>query len=199
MTDLDTLRRALRASPPPEPTFDPAAVIARGRRLRWRRRAAAAGGGLCLGVAVFGAVAGVGRADRAVTAARSSHDLPGQPAGPAPRQRRHPAATSAVARPRRPHAVAIGHGVAHRHPDHPGERHPDDPRERHPNADANGNGDNRAEPAGADDVGPGGDPERQREQRRPDDDHAQRRRHRRVGRSTERHAHRDPIITCGRS
>jgi hypothetical protein len=65
MTDLDTLRRALHASAkpeaPPEPTFDPAAIIARGRRLRWRRRAAAAGGGLCLGVAVLGAVVGIGR------------------------------------------------------------------------------------------------------------------------------------------
>ena len=67
MTDLDTdlLRRALRASPEPEPAFDPAldpaAIITRGRRLRWRRRAAAAGGGVCLAAAVFGAVTGVGR------------------------------------------------------------------------------------------------------------------------------------------
>jgi hypothetical protein len=63
MTDLDTelLRRALRASPEPEPPFDPAAIITRGRRLRWRRRAAAAVGGVCLAAAVFGAVAGVGR------------------------------------------------------------------------------------------------------------------------------------------
>ena len=63
MTDLDTdlLRRALRASPEPEPepAFDPAAIITRGRRLRWRRRAAAAGGGVCLAAAVFGAVVGV--------------------------------------------------------------------------------------------------------------------------------------------
>ena len=67
MTDLDTLRRALRASPEPDPAFDPAfasafdpaEIITRGRRLRWRRRAVAAGSGVCLAAAVFGAVAGV--------------------------------------------------------------------------------------------------------------------------------------------
>jgi hypothetical protein len=63
MTDLDTdlLRRALRASPEPERAFDSAAIITRGRRLRWRRRATAVGGGVCLAAAVFGAVTGVGR------------------------------------------------------------------------------------------------------------------------------------------
>jgi hypothetical protein len=69
MTDLDTLRRALRASPQPDSAydpafasaFDPAEIITRGRRLRWRRRAVAAGSGVCLAAAVFGAVAGVGR------------------------------------------------------------------------------------------------------------------------------------------
>jgi hypothetical protein len=70
MNDLDTntLRRALRASQ--EPRFPAAAdgepggiaeIIARGRRLRWRRRAAAAGGSLCLAAAVVGAVTGIGR------------------------------------------------------------------------------------------------------------------------------------------
>jgi hypothetical protein len=70
MTDLDThtLRRALRA--PQEPGYpapglagpaDVAQIISRGRRLRWRRRAMAAGGSVCLAAAVVGAVAGIGR------------------------------------------------------------------------------------------------------------------------------------------
>jgi hypothetical protein len=70
MTDLDTraLRRALRA--PQEPGYlapgqpgpaDVAEIITRGRRLRWRRRAMAAGGSVCLAAAVVGAVAGIGR------------------------------------------------------------------------------------------------------------------------------------------
>lgn len=70
MNDLDTqlLRRALRA--PQEPGYpsagytgpaDVAEIISRGRRLRWRRRAMAAGGSVCLAAAVLGAVAGIGR------------------------------------------------------------------------------------------------------------------------------------------
>jgi hypothetical protein len=70
MNDLDThlLRRALRA--PQEPGYpspgrtgpaDVAEIITRGRRLRWRRRAMAAGGSVCLVAAVVGAVAGIGR------------------------------------------------------------------------------------------------------------------------------------------
>jgi hypothetical protein len=70
MNDLDTqlLRRALRA--PQEPGYpsagytgpaDVAEIISRGRRLRWRRRAMAAGGSVCLAAAVVGAVAGIGR------------------------------------------------------------------------------------------------------------------------------------------
>jgi hypothetical protein len=70
MNDLDThvLRRALRApqepgSPSADRTgpADVAAIISRGRRLRWRRRALAAGGGVCLAAAIVGAVAGIGR------------------------------------------------------------------------------------------------------------------------------------------
>jgi hypothetical protein len=70
MSDLDTqlLRRALRAPeepgrPAPRPTGpdDLTEIITRGRRLRWRRRAMAAGGSLCLAAAVVGAVAGIGR------------------------------------------------------------------------------------------------------------------------------------------
>ena len=75
MTDLETrLRRALRVSQdsghaPPgypahgcgEPAFDVAGIITRGRRLRWRRRAAAAGASLCVAAALFGAVTGFGK------------------------------------------------------------------------------------------------------------------------------------------
>jgi hypothetical protein len=70
MNDLDTdlLRRALRAPQEPGPRSAGRAgpdeiteIITRGRRLRWRRRALAAGGGVCLAAAVFGAVAGIGR------------------------------------------------------------------------------------------------------------------------------------------
>jgi hypothetical protein len=66
--DTQTLRRALRA--PQEPGYpvpgqagpaDVAGIISRGRRLRWRRRAMAAGGSVCLAAAVVGAVAGIGR------------------------------------------------------------------------------------------------------------------------------------------
>jgi hypothetical protein len=70
MNDLDThlLRRALRArqepgypSPGRTGPADVAEIITRGRRLRWRRRAMAAGGSVCLAAAVVGAVAGIGR------------------------------------------------------------------------------------------------------------------------------------------
>jgi hypothetical protein len=86
MTDLDTdqLRRALRASPEPEPTLDAAAIITRGRRLRWRRRAAAAGGGVCLAAAVFGAVAGVGRLTAPSPGPAQRTVVPAGPAGTRP-------------------------------------------------------------------------------------------------------------------
>ncbi|MGD0702138.1 MAG: hypothetical protein ABSA02_19920 [Trebonia sp.] len=70
MNDLDTntLRRALRVtqdpgypSPGGNGRADIAGIVARGRRLRWRRRAVATGGSLCLAAAVAGAVAGIGR------------------------------------------------------------------------------------------------------------------------------------------
>ena len=68
MNDLDTLRRALRASQQPGCPLpghtgpaDVAGIITRGRRLRWRRRAMAAGGSVCLAAAVVGAVVGIGR------------------------------------------------------------------------------------------------------------------------------------------
>jgi len=70
MNDLDTdlLRRALRAPQEPGPLSagragpdDITEIITRGRRLRWRRRALAAGGSVCLAAAVVGTVAGIGR------------------------------------------------------------------------------------------------------------------------------------------
>jgi hypothetical protein len=111
MTDLDTLRRALRASPEPErafaPAFDPAEIIARGRRLRWRRRAVAAGSGVCLAAAVFGAVAGVGRLTAPSSGPSHRTVIPIGPAGARPRQAPSPtrgdatpsASPSATARP----------------------------------------------------------------------------------------------------
>jgi hypothetical protein len=105
MTDRDTglLRRALRASPEPEPTFDAAAIVTRGRRLRWRRRAVAAGGGVCLAAAVFGAVAGVGRLTAPPSVPVHHTVTPIGPAGPRPRPvptpRRDAATPSASASP----------------------------------------------------------------------------------------------------
>ena len=91
MTDLDTdlLRRALRASPEPERAFDSAAIITRGRRLRWRRRATAVGGGVCLAAAVFGAVAGVGRLTAPSSVPVRHTVIPVSPVGSA-RPRPHP-------------------------------------------------------------------------------------------------------------
>ena len=176
MTDLDTLRRALRASPQPEPqpepAFDPAAIITRGRRLRWRRRAVAAGGGLCLGVAVLGAVAGVGRLT-APSPGPGNHPI--SPAGPAGAgTAEHPAAPRPVARPRWPRAVAIGQRVTHRRPDYA--RHQPGNANTNPNAGgADGNG---VEPAGADGDGRPAVRERQPGRRRGRrDDHPERQRH----------------------
>jgi hypothetical protein len=65
MTDLETkLRRALRVSQDPgcdQPAFDVAGIISRGRRLRWRRRVVAVGGGLCVTAALAGAATGIGK------------------------------------------------------------------------------------------------------------------------------------------
>ena len=93
MTDLDTLRRALRTSPEPDPayaqafqsTLDPAEIITRGRRLRWRRRAVAAGSGVCLAAAVFGAVAGIGRLTAPSSGPSHQTVIPIGPAGTRPR------------------------------------------------------------------------------------------------------------------
>ena len=113
MTDLDTLRRALRASPEPDrafdpafaSAFDPAEIITRGRRLRWRRRAVAAGSGVCLAAVVFGAVAGVGRLT-APSSGPSQHTVtPIGPAGTRPGPVPSPARGKATPSPR-PSATA---------------------------------------------------------------------------------------------
>jgi hypothetical protein len=68
MTDLETLRQALREQEESgwrggEP-LDVAAVITQGRRLRWRRRAVAVAGGVCVAAAVFGTVTGISQLAR---------------------------------------------------------------------------------------------------------------------------------------
>jgi hypothetical protein len=64
MTDLDTLRQALRATPEPRAfipdDLDVAVIVRRGRRLRARRRLTVAAGAACVAAAAFGAVSGVG-------------------------------------------------------------------------------------------------------------------------------------------
>ncbi|MBV9446996.1 MAG: hypothetical protein JO345_14025 [Streptosporangiaceae bacterium] len=70
MTDLDTLRRALRAEQPPtwsagqSPDLD--RIMTQGRRLRWRRRIAVGGAVLVCAVgAVSGVLAGTSHPGRA--------------------------------------------------------------------------------------------------------------------------------------
>lgn len=63
MTDLDTLRQALRTAPEPPGSghddLDVAAIVKHGRRLRARRRLAVAGGAACITAAAFGVLTGV--------------------------------------------------------------------------------------------------------------------------------------------
>jgi hypothetical protein len=68
MTDLDTLRRALRTRQDPGPdgraTPDLGEIMAQGKRLRFRRRLTAAGGAVCAAAVVFGTVSGIGHLAR---------------------------------------------------------------------------------------------------------------------------------------
>jgi hypothetical protein len=62
MTDLETLRRALRAGDEPAPFPDGpdvASIMVRGRRLRVRHRVTAASGVLCLAGLVLAVVTGI--------------------------------------------------------------------------------------------------------------------------------------------
>jgi hypothetical protein len=102
VTDLDTFRRALKgqdAAGHPSPERDaPAAraldagqIMARGRRLRWRRRLVAGAGSLCLAAAAAGVVTGLSHLTRPpadldlhpATSGRST-PVPGDTGGPAP-------------------------------------------------------------------------------------------------------------------
>jgi hypothetical protein len=79
MKDLDTLQEALRETAGPARAGDDldfAAIMKRGRRLRLRRRLAAAGGSLCVAAAVYGVVTGATHLTRPSPA-------PVRPAGPA--------------------------------------------------------------------------------------------------------------------
>lgn len=76
MTDLDTLRLALRVPAETADPLDVPGIIERGRRLRRRRRLTAIAGGVCAAAAVFGAVTGAGHLERPAPA-------PVPPAGPA--------------------------------------------------------------------------------------------------------------------
>jgi hypothetical protein len=66
MSDLDTLRRALRTQHgwDGEQIPDLGEIMTRGRRLRLWRRLAAVGGALCVVAVIFGAVVGIGRLTR---------------------------------------------------------------------------------------------------------------------------------------
>jgi hypothetical protein len=102
MTDLDTLRQALRVPPPAGPPLDVDEIITRGRRLRWRRRLAAAAGGVCVAAAVFGTMAGVGHpartapvpGQRPVAPSRSVHVPSPAPTSVAPTPVPAPSTTS---------------------------------------------------------------------------------------------------------
>ena len=121
MTELDTLRRALRADGRPgahtlDADLDIGVIMKRGRRVRTRRRIAAVGGAACAAALVFGVVTSVTHvAGSSVTPARppadSGHVLPparqptasptravtsGPVPSPAPRR---PAATAVTAAP----------------------------------------------------------------------------------------------------
>jgi hypothetical protein len=98
MTDLETLRRALRAGNEPAPfpdCPDMASIMVRGRRLRVRHRVTAVGGVLCLAGLVLAVVTGIAHLTRPSFPAppqpqAPSHSRPGPVATPTP----HATATS---------------------------------------------------------------------------------------------------------
>jgi hypothetical protein len=81
MTELDTRTLQLALQIPDERAYaagtpDIAEIIARGRRLRWRRRLVAAAGALCAAAIAYGAVTGISQL------AESAPVPPAHPAGP---------------------------------------------------------------------------------------------------------------------
>jgi hypothetical protein len=119
MTDLDTLRRSLRVQTPAgygQGSVDVAEIMTKGRRLRVRRRLAAAGGVLCVAATVFGAVTGVSHLVRTspVPAQHPASSVStAHPPSPAITAARTPAPSprpvrSAAASPERPSASPSG-------------------------------------------------------------------------------------------
>ena len=92
MTDLDTLQRALRASEEAG-GLDVTVIIARGRKLRWRRRLVAVGGGLCVAAALAAVAAGAPHLARPALTPGQRPAAPGQsvPATKPIAPPRHPA------------------------------------------------------------------------------------------------------------
>ena len=90
MTDLDTLREALRAPAAAGDPPDIAALIKRGRRLRRLRRLTAVAGAACAAAAVFGAVTGITHLTRPATAPAQHPAAPARPM-PAPSRGHAPA------------------------------------------------------------------------------------------------------------
>jgi hypothetical protein len=80
MTDLETLRRALRAGDEPAPFPDGpdvASIMVRGRRLRIRHRVTAASGVLCLAGLVLAVVTGIAHFTRPPVPAPERPQAPG--------------------------------------------------------------------------------------------------------------------------
>jgi hypothetical protein len=98
MTDLETLRRALRAGDEPAPFPDGpdvASIMARGRRLRVRHRVTAASGVLCLAGLVLAVVTGIAHFTRPSFPAPERPQAPSY-SRPAPAATPKPSATRAA-------------------------------------------------------------------------------------------------------
>jgi hypothetical protein len=131
MTDLETLRRALRAGDEPAPFPDGpdvASIMVRGRRLRVRRRVTAASGVLCLAGLVLAVVTGIAHFTRPSFPAPQrpqapSYSRPAPVATPTPHATRAPrpkpisahslTPVSVVPSPVASHAVPSAHPSTH--------------------------------------------------------------------------------------
>lgn len=113
MTDVDTLRRALRVTPDSHAfahdDLDVAGILRRGRRVRARRRLILAGAAACVAAMVFGLVTGTGlTASPAVPPVVSGRSAPAHmPGGTTPRPSSRPARTPMPARFATPSAKAV--------------------------------------------------------------------------------------------